>query len=141
MIRRWLTCDPQDLVRRAIENRLLDSSPAVRDAAIELVGKYVGSRPELAVTYYPHISARITDKGLNVRKRVVKLLRQIYATLDESTESIRIDICRRLISRVYDEDDSIKVRALLAAELGARLMRLAGPRHGLHRRTLVLEGF
>lgn len=37
---------------------MLDSSPAVRDAALELVGKYVVSRPDLAAEYLPKICAR-----------------------------------------------------------------------------------
>ena len=45
-------------VKNAIEARMLDSSPAVRDAALELVGKYVVSRPDLAAEYLPKICAR-----------------------------------------------------------------------------------
>ncbi len=37
-----------------------DSSPAVRDAAVELVGKYVVKKPSLAAEYYPHIALRVT---------------------------------------------------------------------------------
>lgn len=37
---------------------MLDSSPAVRDAALELVGKYVVARPDLAAEYLPKICAR-----------------------------------------------------------------------------------
>lgn len=43
----------------AVKNRLLDSSPAVRDAAIELLGKYVTQHPTLVDDYYPQIGARI----------------------------------------------------------------------------------
>lgn len=45
-------------VRTAFENRLSDSSPAVRDAALDLVGKYVVQKPELGVDYYPQIATR-----------------------------------------------------------------------------------
>jgi cohesin loading factor subunit SCC2 len=54
----------QDNFRRVIEARMIDSSPAVRDTAIELVGKYVVSRPDLAVQYLPQLSERI-----HVRRR------------------------------------------------------------------------
>lgn len=47
-------------VRSAIEERLSDPSPAVRDAAIELVGKFVVKKPKLAEDYYPQIAARVT---------------------------------------------------------------------------------
>lgn len=46
-------------VRRTIENRMLDSSPSVRDAAIELVGKYVATRRDFAVEYLPKIAERV----------------------------------------------------------------------------------
>lgn len=38
---------------------MLDSSPAVRDTTLELVGKYVVGRPDLAVEYLPQICERI----------------------------------------------------------------------------------
>lgn len=38
---------------------MLDSSPAVRDTTIELVGKYVVGRLDLAVEYLPQICDRI----------------------------------------------------------------------------------
>ena len=46
-------------VRKAIEDHLLDNSSAVRDAAVELIGKYVVQRPELAGDYYERIADRI----------------------------------------------------------------------------------
>lgn len=46
-------------VRKAIETHLLDSSPQVRDAAVELIGKYVNSIPEVADNYYAQIADRI----------------------------------------------------------------------------------
>lgn len=38
---------------------MLDSSPSVRDAAIELVGKYVVTRRDFALEYLPKIAERI----------------------------------------------------------------------------------
>ncbi|GAA5875871.1 hypothetical protein JCM1840_002960 [Sporobolomyces johnsonii] len=104
----------QTNIRQSIENRMLDSSPAVRDAAIELVGKYVVGRPDLAVQYLPKLSERISDTGLSVRRRVVKLLKALYGIVDD--EALRIDICRRLVYRVLDEDDGIKELAVDAVE-------------------------
>lgn len=46
-------------VRRSIESHLLDSSPAVRDAAVELIGKYMIDSPEVAGDYYQKIADRI----------------------------------------------------------------------------------
>ena len=46
-------------MRRGIESHLLDSSPAVRDAAVELIGKYMIESPEVAGDYYQRIAERI----------------------------------------------------------------------------------
>lgn len=46
-------------VRRSIESHLLDSSPAVRDAAVELIGKYMVDRPDVAGDYYQKIADRM----------------------------------------------------------------------------------
>lgn len=103
--------DPETLadatVRVAIEDRLNDSSPSVRDAAVDLIGKYVVQRSELAVQYFPYLSARVTDTGLAVRKRVVKMLRDMFSTTDN--RKLGIDICCKLVVATQDEDDGIKV--------------------------------
>lgn len=58
-----VTVDPDilslDFVREALEERLSDSSPLVRDAAVELVGKYIVQKPALATDYYPHLAMRV----------------------------------------------------------------------------------
>lgn len=118
----------QEDVRVAVEKRLMDSSAAVRDAALEMLGRYVVYRPELAQEYLSKIEERINvrdypcnflvpametdhdkqDSGLSVRKRVIKLLKSLYPVLGGLPQ--RASICRRLVGRVYDEDDSVKVR-------------------------------
>ncbi|KAH8077046.1 hypothetical protein BXZ70DRAFT_709469 [Cristinia sonorae] len=101
-------------VRAAIEGHLLDSSPAVRDAAVELIGKYMIDSPEVAGRYYSKIAERIADTGLVVRKRVIKLLKSFYAVTED--RSRHIDICTRLVLRMFDEDDSVKELAIKAVE-------------------------
>lgn len=51
------------------------------------------------------------DSGLSVRKRVIKLLRSLYPVLDDQGQ--KAAVCRRLVGRVYDEDDNVKVRSTL----------------------------
>ena len=97
----------QPNVRLAVEKRLMDSSPAVRDAALDMLGRYVVYNPELAVQYLPKIAERITDSGLSVRKRVIKLLKSLYPVITD--HALRVDICRRLVCRINDEDDNVKV--------------------------------
>lgn len=97
----------EDSVRRGIESRLLDASSAVRDASVELIGKYVVNSQELARQYMPVICARIADSGLGVRRRVIKLLKVLFNVLED--ESARAEICRKIVCRVLDEDEGIKV--------------------------------
>ncbi|KIP08264.1 hypothetical protein PHLGIDRAFT_127100 [Phlebiopsis gigantea 11061_1 CR5-6] len=113
-----LSSDPtilgQENVRRAIESHLLDSSPAVRDAAVELIGKYVVESPHLAGNYYNQIAERIADTGLGVRKRVIKLLKSIYSVTEDSKR--QANICQRMIRRMMDEDDTVKELACKTVE-------------------------
>ncbi|KAF9046656.1 hypothetical protein BJ165DRAFT_1369666 [Panaeolus papilionaceus] len=101
-------------VRRGIESHLLDNSPAVRDAAVELIGKYMIDSPAVAGDYYQRIADRIADTGLSVRKRVIKLLKNYYAVIEDNT--VRIDIATRLVLRLLDEDDTVKDLAIKTIE-------------------------
>ncbi|KIO02759.1 hypothetical protein M404DRAFT_15882 [Pisolithus tinctorius Marx 270] len=101
-------------VRRAIESHLLDSSPAVRDAAVELIGRYMIESPEVAGDYYSKIADRIADTGLGVRKRVIKLLKQYYGVTEDMDR--RIDISTKLVLRMLDEDDTVKDLAIKTIE-------------------------
>lgn len=103
-------------------------SPGVRDAAVELVGKYLVQKPELAMQYYPQIALRVMvsrsrqretkkltrnmkDTGLSVRKRVIKILKGIFATMEE--KKMQIDICCKMIALTDDHDPGIKVGQIL----------------------------
>ena len=113
-----ITSDPRILsapnVRRGIETHLLDSSPAVRDAAVELTGKYMVDSPKFAADYYQKIADRIADTGLGVRKRVIKLLKAYYSVTDD--RGARIDISARIVLRMLDEDDTVKDLAVKTVE-------------------------
>ncbi|PPQ86325.1 hypothetical protein CVT25_005626 [Psilocybe cyanescens] len=100
-------------VRRGIESHLLDSSPAVRDAAVELIGKYMIESPEVAGDYYQKIADRMADTGLSVRKRVIKLLKSFYPVTNDTR---RVDIATRLVLRMMDEDDTVKDLAIKTIE-------------------------
>jgi cohesin loading factor subunit SCC2 len=46
-------------MQRAVEFRFRDTSTLVREAAVDLVGRFVLSRPELTSQYYDMICERI----------------------------------------------------------------------------------
>ena len=46
-------------MQRAVQCRSMDQSTLVREAAVDLVGRFVLSRPELTSQYYDMLSERI----------------------------------------------------------------------------------
>lgn len=98
--------DPSILKRKdmqiGVNQKFLDASISVREAAVDLVGKYVLNSPDLIDQYYDMLSKRILDTGVSVRKRVIKILRDIcieYPNFDKIPE-----ICVKMIRRVNDEE-------------------------------------
>lgn len=93
-------------VQRAVEGRFLDSAISVREAAMELVGRHIVSRPDFSLKYFEKIAERIMDTGVSVRKRVIKIIRDVClsnAGFSKTTEG-----CLRIISRINDEETSIQ---------------------------------
>lgn len=89
-----------------VKARLLDQSTSVREAVVDLLGRFILVRPHLIPQYYPVLSDRILDTGVSVRKRVIKIFRDICL---EHPEFEKIpEICVKMIRRVNDED-GIKV--------------------------------
>ncbi|XP_011613857.2 nipped-B-like protein A isoform X3 [Takifugu rubripes] len=98
--------DPSILARsdmqRGVHGRLMDNSTSVREAAVELLGRFVLSRPQLTEQYYDMLIERILDTGISVRKRVIKILRDIC--LEQPAFSKITEMCVKMIRRVNDEE-------------------------------------
>eukprot|EP01116_Phalansterium_solitarium_P022235 TRINITY_DN7270_c0_g1_i1.p1 TRINITY_DN7270_c0_g1~~TRINITY_DN7270_c0_g1_i1.p1 ORF type:complete len:1896 (-),score=444.63 TRINITY_DN7270_c0_g1_i1:97-5784(-) len=99
-------------VQQAVRTRLLDSSVSVREATVDLVGRYLVERPEALDAlqfYYEAVVDRILDTGRSVRKRVVKIvkdlcLKQAAAAGITQSPTARISaMCVSLASRINDE--------------------------------------
>jgi 5-methylcytosine-specific restriction endonuclease McrBC regulatory subunit McrC len=52
----------------------------------------------------------VQDTGLNVRKRVIKLLRDIY--LKSADQKMMIDIGCKILMRINDDDNHVKVNII-----------------------------
>ncbi|XP_062548441.1 nipped-B protein isoform X2 [Armigeres subalbatus] len=89
-------------MQMGVHQKLLDTAISVREAAVDLVGKYILSDPDLIDQYYDMISTRILDTGVSVRKRVIKILRDICMEYPEQDKIP--DICVKMIRRVNDEE-------------------------------------
>ena len=98
-------------VQQQVALRISDPSPAVREAAIELVAKHIASDPVLGKEYYQVMRARINDTGLGVRKRVIKLLKDIYSESDD--RPMQAEIAGSILSRITDEEHSVRVSSPL----------------------------
>ncbi|XP_064482067.1 nipped-B-like protein [Ornithodoros turicata] len=98
--------DPSILGRpdmcHGVHGRLLDHSTSVREAAVDLVGKFILVRPELTHKYYDMLTERILDTGVSVRKRVIKILKDVC--LEQPDFEKIPEICVKVIRRVNDED-------------------------------------
>ncbi|XP_029434550.1 nipped-B-like protein isoform X2 [Rhinatrema bivittatum] len=98
--------DPSILARldmqRGVHGRLMDNSTSVREAAVELLGRFVLCRPQLAEQYYDMLIERILDTGISVRKRVIKILRDIC--IAQPTFPKITEMCVKMIRRVNDEE-------------------------------------
>ncbi|PVU97625.1 hypothetical protein BB561_000438 [Smittium simulii] len=98
-----------ELIKTAINNRLQDSSPLVRDAAVDLLGKYILNNSKLTRQYFKVLCARSMDKGPGVRKRVIRLLKEIY--IKSENNDLRPEIGLRLLLRTADDEKGVKDQA------------------------------
>ncbi|XP_033101457.1 nipped-B-like protein [Anneissia japonica] len=98
--------DPDILKRSDVEKgvhcRFMDHSTSVREAAVDLVGRFIHLKPDLADQYYPMLIERILDTGISVRKRVIKILRDICLEMPDFPKVV--EICVKIIRRVNDEE-------------------------------------
>jgi hypothetical protein len=87
--------------RRAVSDRCLDTATSVRDAALELIGKYlVLGDDELIEQFLPVTLERARDTGVSVRKRVIQILRDLCVRVPGH---VRVSqICRVLVQRIGD---------------------------------------
>lgn len=91
-----------------MKSALLDSSTSVREATIDLIGRFVlqSKSRELCEKYCDLIGERILDTGVSVRKRVIKILRDICIEFPDYEKNG--EICVKIIKRVNDEGEGIR---------------------------------
>ena len=86
---------------------LRDRSISVREAAVDILGRYITASATLSEKYCPIILERIKDKGPSVRKKAIVVLSEIVtnsALPEELTSTIIIE----LVKRIHDDTDLIK---------------------------------
>ncbi|ODV97895.1 hypothetical protein PACTADRAFT_47731 [Pachysolen tannophilus NRRL Y-2460] len=91
-------------IKSSISSRMNDNSPLVRDACIDLVSQYLDqSKPELIDEFYQVLCQRMDDSSLGVRKRVSKLLRNLY--LNTNKKAVKILICQKFLKRIQEDEE------------------------------------
>ncbi|KDN44083.1 ARM repeat-containing protein [Tilletiaria anomala UBC 951] len=95
-----------------VETRLADSSPGVRDTAVNLLGKYLLRKQDRISHHFRQLLNRLHDSSLAVRKRVTKLLTGFYDVLED--DDLRVELCVRIVRCVLDEDSGLQQLALNA---------------------------
>lgn len=95
-----------------IVKRLKDPSPLVRDSAVDLIGKCIQLQPELEDQVYKSILERASDAGVGVRKRAMKILKDIY--LRSKKEVVKVAIAEALVQRIKDNDTGVSVCTIMA---------------------------
>ncbi|KAJ8129346.1 hypothetical protein O1611_g4286 [Lasiodiplodia mahajangana] len=83
-----------------------DSSPQVRDSALGLIGKCMSVRPRLEEKLIPTVIERFIDSGVGVRKRAMRLGKDIY--LGNESKAVRSDIANGLLHRMQDPDEGVR---------------------------------
>ncbi|KAK0119687.1 Sister chromatid cohesion protein 2 [Cadophora gregata] len=106
-----LDTDPAIIDREpAVKQRILrcanDTSVQVRDSALGLIGKCINIRPALEEEMITHILSRVNDSGVGVRKRAMRLSKDIY--LRNNKREVRSLIADALLHRVQDLDEGVQ---------------------------------
>jgi cohesin loading factor subunit SCC2 len=118
-INQVLETDPTILDHGTTVMRLIlrcagDPSVQVRDSALGLIGKCISLRPNLEEEVIPAILLRVSDSGVGVRKRAIRLVKDIY--LRNSSEDVRTAVADALLNRVMDPDQGVQELARQTVE-------------------------
>lgn len=106
--------DGNSSVMEQILERVHDSSVQVRDSALGLSGTCFGMRPALGARHVKAVIARFADSGPGVRKRAMKIAKDIY--LRNNDRPLRSAVANGVLRRVQDPDESVRELARLVIE-------------------------
>ena len=81
----------QELIAKSIQRRMQDMATSVREAAVDLIGKFILTRPEVAEQYYKMLTERILDTGLVLHSNLIFSENQNFREIDIFGESIFLE--------------------------------------------------
>lgn len=82
-----------------------DSSPLVRESALGLLGKCMILRPSIEPDVCRTVIAKTLDPAVGVRKRAMKLLKEIFSR--NKAKEVRASIASALLYRLVDDEESV----------------------------------
>ncbi|KAL8862140.1 MAG: hypothetical protein Q9178_001596 [Gyalolechia marmorata] len=82
-----------------------DVSPMVRDSALMLIGKCIQQKPALEQECLKHVLSLSNDPTVAVRKRSIKLLKEVFNR--NKSKEVGIIIAEYLLQRTRDEDKGV----------------------------------
>jgi cohesin loading factor subunit SCC2 len=96
------------IIKKAVSKRLSDESISVREAAVALVGNYIARSPIAIGGYHSVLMPCLTDPGVSVRKRAVKIFQSIL--IRNPHYQRRVEVFNVLLRRSIDpkEEDSVR---------------------------------
>ena len=85
---------------------LQDDAVSVREAAVDLLGRHMVSRQDLALTYFEVLATAVRDPGTSVRKRAVNIMWESCIKQPSFPEATQA--CVHILTRATDPEDSIQ---------------------------------
>ena len=83
-----------------------DDSVSVREAAVDLLGKHISARQDLALVYFDILASATRDQGTSVRKRAINIMWE--SCIQQSGFERASDACVHILGRISDSEESIQ---------------------------------
>lgn len=126
----------QRSVREAATKRFSDEAISVREAAVSLVGFYVLQTPEAAKAFHIPLLLRLNDEGISVRKRVIKIFRDLIGLNPSYHE--RATVLMMLLARASDRKEDDGVRDLIYETFSILWFTTSDDLDGIHSSAAIV---
>lgn len=83
-----------------------DDSVSVREAAVDLLGKHISARQDLALVYFDILASATRDQGTSVRKRAINIMWE--SCIQQPGFERASDACVHILGRISDSEESIQ---------------------------------
>lgn len=83
-----------------------DESVSVREAAVDLLGKHISARQDLALAYFDILATAVRDLGTSVRKRAINIMWE--SCIQQPGFQRASDACVHILGRISDSEESIQ---------------------------------